>query len=115
MGMRSLSLTLEDLEICKHCPDDWECCRKNPRVPITAEEIKRGLRRCDEEGDSSFLPLDEKGQCIYFDEKTHLCTCYDNRPRACRVAFCKNMPEYKDGTLQRKLIEQQLEEQERAR
>jgi Fe-S-cluster containining protein len=105
-----LTVSLENCDICKNCPDDWECCRNNPHVPITAEEIKRGLKRCDEEGDSSFLPLNEKGHCVYFDDRAHLCTCYENRPRACKVAFCKNMPEYKDGTLQERLIQQQIEE-----
>jgi Fe-S-cluster containining protein len=105
-----LTVILENCEVCKNCPDNWPCCRYDSRVPITAEEIKRGLKRCDQEGDSSFLPANEKGDCVYFDDQTHLCTCYENRPRACKVGFCKNMPEYKDGTLQKRLIQQQIEE-----
>ena len=112
-GDENLNLILEDLEICKTCPDGWPCCTNNPHVPITAEEIRRGLKRCDKEGDNSFLPLNEKGECIYFDDKTHLCTCYDIRPKACRDGFCKNMPAYQDGSLQKMLIEQQQAREER--
>lgn len=109
-GDEGVNPILENCDICKNCPDGWPCCRNNPHVPITAEEIKRGLKRFDKEGDSSFLPLNEKGDCIYFDDKTHLCTCYPIRPAACRVGFCKNMSEYKDGTIQARAIIAQMAE-----
>ena len=107
-----MTIILENCEVCKNCPDDWACC-KNLKIPMTIEECKLDIiQRCDKEGDSSFVQLKENGECFHFDPETCTCTIYENRPIACRNGFCKNMPEYKDGTLQKRLIQQQLEERE---
>lgn len=65
---------------CKQC---GLCCLKPPLIKV-------------EKGRAYYLPKNEHGYCIMFDEDKKLCRIYDERPVECRLLVCKAPQSVKD-------------------
>jgi len=64
---------------CKHC---GLCCQNPPLIKI--------------EGDKAFyLPKNDRGYCIMYDEENKRCTIYEKRPLECRLLVCRAPESFK--------------------
>ena len=65
---------------CKNC---GFCCKNPPLIKI-------------ENGKAYYLPRNELGYCIMYDEEKRLCKIHEKRPLECRLFVCKAPQSFKE-------------------
>lgn len=75
------------IDICGECP--VPCCHAVLVALLPCEEGKLA------NGLYGALKMNDDGWCCYFDKNNGVCTIYEKRPIACRVASCRFIREGK--------------------
>lgn len=81
---------------CNNCDKDYICCSKTYTPILAIDEVskyehKKLVALTENKlvlGYVWILEKKENGFCKYFDDETHLCIIYEDRPKVCRNFDC---------------------------